>query len=282
VSLLPWRVRVTGSEPGVLGGVAVQARTTDRAVCEPPPSDALVVLSDQTQGEVHLLSLDEGTLTLDSSFAAPAGTFGYPYGLAWDGGGLWLGSIEAERLWRVALDGTVLADVDISGWQVQWWAGVQGLAWDGEALWASGTNVTTVTPTQGTIERSAPDGTNLGKFTAATGAETLNIGLGWDGSALWVANTGGSRLVSRVGVTGGTVHNDGVATDLPVLAQWSAPATSQLMGVAWHDGAVWLVSRDDGLLWRCSPTGTVEATYPLPGAIAGRQVTSLTVLAAVP
>ncbi|MCX7804691.1 MAG: C25 family cysteine peptidase [Planctomycetota bacterium] len=149
----------------------------------------------------------------------PSGMTGTPYGLAWDGTYLWIGT-SAPRVYRVnPADGTIAANFAVM-------AAPYDMAWDGSSLW-----IICYYGSAYTVAKYNTSGSMLFSFAlSATTALTLD----WDGSALWVGTYSNPAKYAAYDTSGNKLYEFS-----------SSEAPHPYYGLAWDGSHFWVSSYSD-------------------------------------
>jgi len=132
--------------------------------------------------QIFLMSPTDGTIT--RSIPAPCSR---PESLAWDGEYLWVASFDQVKIYKMSLDGTVLASFPApEGTQPN------GLAWDGRHLWMSSyvynSGIYELEPSNGSVVQKLMP--NVVSYPGRYGGLEYDIGSGF----LWLADPYGARI----------------------------------------------------------------------------------------
>jgi len=173
-----------------------------------------------------------------TTFASPGAA---PVGLTWDGAHLWTSDSATDKIYQMALDGSVLRSFDAPAK-----GGGQYLAWDGVHLWVADSGTDTI------YEVDPVSGLALRSFASPA---VLPRGLAWDGRALLQIEATGDR-VWVIDPVGGTFPRN-----------FAAPAGDG-RGIAWDGRSYWIADQTENKLYQVQATaahyaGQVLGTGPI-------------------
>ena len=159
-----------------------------------------------------------------TTFASPGAA---PVGLTWDGAHLWTSDSATDKIYQVAIDGSVLRSFDAPAK-----GGGQYLAWDGVHLWVADSGTDTI------YEVDPVSGLALRSFASPA---VLPRGLAWDGRALLQIEATGDR-VWVIDPVGGTFPRN-----------FAAPAGDG-RGIAWDGRSYWIADQTENKLYQVQAT----------------------------
>jgi len=261
-SLTPVSTSPLAASPATLTATSISLPEPTSASAATPADTPVAVLSTATPTAIHTSRVGQEWVNL-RSFPSPAAG---PSGIVRVADSLWAIVSRDRRLYRLNLEGDILAETNFS-------APCDNVAWDGESLWCT---------SAGRVQQIDPtSGQELTEFETDMGGIQ---GISWDGSTLWIIDWHGNlarydragqqlrRLA--VAVYGWPIELTWVAAELWVvdvhgtltrfdsefeeigsfsLSQCGAGPFPYDLALYWDGEALWLADSNQNRILQCAP-----------------------------